>query len=149
MHPTAVCAARILEEHPHPALRLAELLPGVAERVDRTLTAERLRNVLAEHPDRFKLLDPWRGPWRTGPSGTGAPDDPERLADPFGDVWVVLLGEPASARPDPRAPTVTLRESVRWLARSVDPCSAVDVSRWYAIVLTERASREAVARRAA
>jgi hypothetical protein len=42
-----------------------------------------------------------------------------------------------------------LRETVRWLGRGVDPRSAREVSRWYAIALAERALREAVAKRAA
>jgi len=149
MNPIAACAAAVLESHPHPALRLAELLAPVADRVDRTLTSGRLRSALDEHPDRFKLLDPWRGPWRSDPSGGGAPDDPERQRDPLGDVWVVLLTEPTAPPAGAKAPAATLRESVRWLARTVDPRSGVDVSRWYAIALTERATRQAVARRAA
>lgn len=149
MNPIATYAATVLEHHPSPALRLTELREPVADRVDRNLTIARLRAALAEHPDRFKLLDPWQGPWRSGAAGAGAPDDPARMRDPEGDVWVVLLSEPHAGAVALPSTALTLRESVRWLARSVDPRSSVDVSRWYAIALTERASRRAVARRAA
>jgi hypothetical protein len=42
-----------------------------------------------------------------------------------------------------------LRESVRWIGRSVDGRSTLEVGRWYAIALAEREARRALARRAA
>lgn len=135
MNPIAVYAENTLRRHAHPALRLGELVDMVGERVDRSLDAARLRAILEGYPDRFRILDPWRGPWRTE-------------TEPQSDVWVVAIGEPGG--PPPGAPAaLKLRESVRWLGRGIDPRSRTDVSRWYAIALAERAVREAVARRAA
>lgn len=141
MNPIAAFADSTLRQHPHPALRLRELVALVAERVDRTLDCARLRAVLEGYPERFRILDPWRGPWRSArvPSG----DEPPQL-----DVWVVAVAEPGD--PPGGAPSaVKLRESVRWLGRGIDPRSPSDVGRWYAIALSERAVREAVLRRAA
>lgn len=140
MNPIAICAEQELRAHTHPALRLFELVDLVAERIDRSLDAARLRAVLEEHPDRFRVLEPWCGPWRPG-----TPDHGPRKA---GEAWVVGITDPGNAPDAPQA-ALKLRESVRWLGRGVDPRSSIEVSRWYAIVLAERAAREAVVRRAA
>lgn len=140
MNPIVLCAEQALRAHTHPALRLSELVELIAGRVDRGLDARRLRAVLEEHPERFRLLEPWAGPWR--PDGT-----PRRPAQPE-DAWVVVVTDPDDPPDAPRS-ALRLRESVRWLSRGIDQRSAIDVSRWYAIVLSERAVREAVARRAA
>ena len=142
MNPIVMCAESALRQHPHPALRLSELVQLVAERVDRTLDEHRLRSALESHPDRFRLLDPWRGPWR----GTLARDSRDARSS---DVWVVAVVDPTQPQDHPGAAALKLRESVRWLGRGVDPRSPHEVSRWYAIVLAERAIREAVVRRAA
>ena len=142
MHPIASCAERTLREHVHPALRFSELIELVAELMDRTLDVPRLRAILQGHPDRFRILDPWQGPWR---SVVG-----DHVAEARGHgAWVVLVTDPGDPPAEPRAAAVKLRESVRWLARGIDPRSATEVSRWYAIALAERAAREAVVRRAA
>lgn len=162
MNPIATCAVSFMEGHPHPALRLSELLPAVADQADRSLTLDRLRQALAEHPDSFRLLDPWKGPWRSAaparseiPSmGVGYAGRPARRgdgrdADRTGDIWVVLLTEAAGSAGPSIDAHLTLRESVRWLARCIDTRSALSVSRWYAIALAERESRRALARRSA
>lgn len=141
MNPIAACAEKALREHLHPALRLSELVALVAERLDRTLDAPRLRAALEDHPDRFRILDPWRGPWRTVLPGA-------RDAHPL-DVWIVAVTDPGGPPRDDRSAVVKLRESVRWLGRGVDPRSPSEVGRWYAILMAERAVRRAVARRAA
>src|SRR5688572_12431914 len=141
MNPIAAFAESTLRQHPHPALRLRELLELVAERVDRTLDGPRLRGILEAYPDRFRILDPWRGPWRTALAR-------DHAGSPALDVWIVAVGD--STDPPQGAPVaIKLRESVRWLGRGIDPRSPRCVSRWYAIALAERAAREAVARRAA
>lgn len=142
MNPIAVCAESTLRQHPHPALRLSELVALVAARVDRTLDESRLRSILDRYPDRFRLLDPWRGPWRAVlPEGSDEA--------PAGDVWVVAVVDPTQPPDHPGAVALKLRESVRWLGRGIDPRSCHEVSRWYAIALSERAVREAIVRRAA
>ncbi len=64
------------------------------------------------------------------------------------DTWVVAVQGPDTPPDAPRA-AVRLRESVRWVALGMDARSRIEVSRWYAIALAERAAREAVTRRAA
>jgi hypothetical protein len=140
VNPIASCADQALRSHTHPALKLSELVDIVARRVDRGLDARRLRAILEEYPERFRLLEPWSGPWR--------PDEAPRVPQQPEEAWVVAVGDPDEPPDTPRS-ALKLRESVRWLARGIDERSAVDVSRWYAIVLAERAAREAVARRAA
>jgi len=142
MNPIASQAEAVLKQHPHPALRISELIDLIADQVDRSLDATRLRTALKQHPDRFRVLDPWRGPWR---SVLEAPQWSE-LAD---DGWVVLVTDPIPHPAGADRTLTTMRESVRWLARNVDPRSASEVSEWYAIVLAERATRRAIARRAA
>lgn len=139
MNPIATYVVRFMEAHPHPALRLSELLAPVADAVDRSLSVERLEEALSEYPDTFRILDPWKGPWSTADLG----------APVAGGAWVVLLDEPSPSSPPMRGAVGTLRESVRWLARTIDARSALSVSRWYAIALSERESRKALARRAA
>jgi hypothetical protein len=142
MDPIASLAEHTLLRSAHPALRLSELLESVAEALDRSLDAKRLRAILESHPERFRVLEPWRGRWV---SPAGAPASADRLDE----AWVVAIGQPDDP-PDGSTPTaINLRESVRWLARGVDPRSNADVSRWYAIVLSERDVRSALTRRAA
>jgi len=141
MHPIAAAAEAALRQHVHPALRLHELLELVAECVDRTLDVPRLRAILEAYPDRFRVLDPWCGRWR-GPFTAEVGETSRGI-----EVWVIGVTESA---PPPGAPTaLKLRESVRWLARGVDPRSSSEVGRWYAIALSERAVRSAITRRAA
>ena len=141
MHPIAAFAENTLRAHSHPALRLRELVDLVAQRVDRSLDGARLRAILDAYPDRFRILDPWRGPWRSVLSDD--PDDP-----PMADVWVVAVAPPDHPPGGPPV-AVKLRETVRWLGRGIDPRAPREGSRWYAIALAERALREAVVKRAA
>ncbi|MGD2047061.1 MAG: hypothetical protein PVJ80_05045 [Gemmatimonadota bacterium] len=147
MDPIASLAERTLLKSAHPALKLSELLAFVSERLDRSLDARRLRAILERHPDHFRVLEPWRGRWAlpareavSGESVSGdRPDEP----------WVVAIGHPDDPPDGPTPVALNLRESVRWLARGVDPRSNREVSRWYAIALSERAVRSTLARRAA
>ncbi len=141
MNPIAAFAETALREHAHPALRLYELVDLVAQRVDRSIDRTRLRAILESYPDHFRILDPWRGPWRSVLSL-------DAHAGRACDVWVVAVTPPD--RPPGGPPVaVKLRETVRWLGRGIDPRSPREVSRWYAIALAERALREAVVKRAA
>jgi len=142
MDPIASLAERTLQRSAHPALKLSELLECVSEALDRSLDAKRLRAILEMHPTRFRVLEPWRGRWAPSAREPLAADRPD-------EAWVVAIGQPDDP-PDGSTPAaLKLRESVRWLARGVDPRSNVDVSRWYAIALSERAVRSALTRRAA
>jgi len=69
MDPIVSCAEQTLRGSAHPALLLSELLEAVAERVDRGLDAARLRGMLEAHPERFRILEPWRGVAQAGAGG--------------------------------------------------------------------------------
>ena len=139
MDAIARCAEAALRIHAHPALRLSELVEIVAEEIDHGLTDTRLRVILDDYPAHFRILEPWHGPWR--PRGSVVQE-----ATP--QAWVVAVGDPGDP-PDTPQTTLRLRESVRWIGRGLDPRSRMEVSRWYAIALAERATREAVVRRVA
>jgi hypothetical protein len=137
MNTIALRAEAALHAHPNPALRLAELLALIAHDVDRSLTSERFRAILEDHPDRFRILDSWSRRWTVRASGAGE-----------GSAWVVAIADPGRPPDGPRS-AVRLRESVRWLARSVDRRSHLEVSRWYAIAMAEREARPILEREAA
>lgn len=140
MNPIVTCAEHVLRVHVHPALRLNELRELVAERVDRGLDIRTLRAMLEEHPELFRVIEPWSGPWRLHDQRRGHGRPPE--------AWVVVITDPGEG-PDTSGAALRLRESVRWLARDLDVRSPLEVGRWYAIVLAEREARLAVVRRAA
>jgi hypothetical protein len=142
MDPIASCAEHTLRQSEHPTLKLSELLESVSETIDRTLDAGRLRAILERHPERFAILEPWKGPWRGTPGTLMAKDGAS-------DPWVVAVTPPDGQPNGTGSSAIKLRESVRWLARGVDPRSPTEVSRWYAIAMAERAARAALARRAA
>jgi hypothetical protein len=146
MDPVVTTAEAVLRRSAEPALRLSELLAQVrAETGTRTLEVPRLRAALESHPDRFRLLDPWRGPWRFVREGDGS--------DARTEPWVVLIGDPGDqGSGDPAAPESVedrLRASVRWLGATLDPTSPGTLARWHAMVLSERRTRPGLVRRAA
>ncbi|GMV05407.1 MAG: hypothetical protein AMXMBFR53_16860 [Gemmatimonadota bacterium] len=123
-------AEQILRRSGAPALRLSRLLealrghPGLPP-----LDGPGLRALLLRHPHRFRVLEPWRGPWRfvAERSGSGGGDD---------EPWVVAVrddGDGAGAELSPVARRV--RASVRWLALSVDPHSGRSLVRWRGLLL--------------
>jgi len=61
------CVDTTLRAHPHPALRLSELVDLVSADVDRSMTPSRLRTILESHPERFRVLDSWEGRWAGRP----------------------------------------------------------------------------------
>ncbi len=145
MDALVLSAEMILRSQVAPALRLTDLLERVrADTGVRNLDAERLRAALELRPDRVRLLDPWRGPWRFVRSGAAPP----RVGEP----WVVVVGDPGDqgAAPDGR-PSVARRlsASVRWLGMSVDARSGRALTRWHRMVVAESAARDVLAKKAA
>lgn len=130
-------AETVLRRHAAPALRLSELLDHVrADTGARGLEESRLRGALELHPDRFRLLDPWRGPWRfVRGQGRGGPHT---------EPWVVLVGDPGGQTGEDAIGSATerrLRDSVRWLALTLDTGSSRAVTRWHSLVMAERRAR--------
>ena len=141
MDPIATCAERTLRRSAHPALTLSELVECVAELLDRTLDAGRLRAILEAHPERFRILEPWTGPWRAPAGGMVAREG-------AGTAWVVSISDPDGPPDDAGPAAAMLRESVRWLARAVDTRSQAEVGRWSALAMAERGIRSTLRRAA-
>ncbi|MDH3271172.1 MAG: hypothetical protein OEN56_07570 [Gemmatimonadota bacterium] len=141
MNQVAQRAETELHSAAHPALRISELLELVADVAGHSMTPAALRSILEARPDRFRILESWG--WRHQDG-----NDPRKRERPFGDVWVVAVRSPERP-PDAPQPATRLRESVRWVALGMDGRSRVEVSRWCAIAMAERATRAAVAHRAA
>ena len=135
MHPIVQRAEALLQSNSHPALQLRELLRLLRPDMDQTLTEARLRTLLGKHPEHIRILESWQGGWRQVAAGS----EPS--------TWVVAVGS-SPPPPDGRHLNHRLRESVRWLGCGMDTRSRTDATRWYAIVLTERATRRALVRRA-
>ena len=145
MDPLVQAVEDALLVHPHPALRLTELVTLLAEKVDRTLTEDRLRRSLDLHPDRFRILETWQGrtpsPGVRGPTGASSSGKSAR-----GDAWVVALGDPPGHDAAEEPAGLRLRESVRWFARGMDGRSVLAAGRWYAVVMEDRQARPLVGR---
>ena len=123
-------AERTLRRSAAPAMHLTDLLRQVrAETGDLSLDADRLQTALHTRPDLFRVLDPWRGPWRFL-------REPEPSARPAElDPWVVVVSDPGDGDGAGRPCMRRLRASVRWLAREVDPRSGRALARWSAMAL--------------
>jgi hypothetical protein len=132
-------AAAALRQHPHPALRLDELLTLVADRLDRNLTRERLRAILEDHPGEFRIIGASVGTWDTSPEC----DAMTRRCGP----WVLSIA-PEPGGTEPPHPVPALRESVRWVGRTIDGRSRMDIGRWDGLAMSERATMRALQRRA-
>ncbi len=130
MDPYLQAAERALRRSSAPALHLTELLHQVrAETRDLSLDASRLATALHTRPDLFRVLDPWRGPWRFL-------RDPESSSRPAElDPWVVVVSDPAEGDGRGRPAIHLMRASVRWLARDIDPRSGCALARWSALAL--------------
>jgi hypothetical protein len=116
-------AAETLARHPAPALPLDELVDQVRDG-GAVVGPEVLLRALEARPDLFRVLDPWRGPWRCTSLRTRA------SCVGRWPQWVVGLG------PHPRAdgPGARLKASLAWLGRTVDDRSVLDLVRWLGMV---------------
>jgi hypothetical protein len=128
-------AAQSLNRHPAAALPLEELSDQVRGGGVAVGTGVLLR-ALEARPDLFRVLDPWRGPWRPGTRptdakarqrGSGAPG---AAPDPAGARWVVGLGRATLDRD----PVGRLKASVAHLGRTLDERSVTDLARWLGMV---------------
>lgn len=143
MENLADLAARAAQRHPAPALHvreLATLVQGSGARVPEAI----LLRALATEPGRFRLVDPWRGPWstlrrRSGPAGR----EPSRVSGAAAPRLEVFEGpsvvpEPGDTpwSPGPAAVVLGLmRQTLVRLGWRVDESSPVDLARWYQLVL--------------
>lgn len=79
-----------------------------------------LLRVLEARPDLFRVLDPWRGPWRS---------TSRRAASRACATWVVGLGRSRESG----GAAARLKASPAHLRRTVDERSVKDLARWLEI----------------
>ena len=102
---------------------------------------------LRSRPELFRLLDPWRGPWRmlrrAGARASTLTSHP--LGGTSDDPWVLLLEPPTDSELDP--PLRMLQESTLAAGRSVDEHSVTALARWLRMTLEEADVAPALRRR--
>jgi hypothetical protein len=136
MDPYLRAAECALRRSAAPALHLSELLRQVrCETRDLSLDGPRLQAGLLGRPDTFRVLDPWRGPWRFLRDEEQAPRSPDL------DPWVVVVSDPADGDGVGHPSTRRLQACVRWLARDVDPRSGRALARWSVLVMSAEETR--------
>ena len=116
-------AAQSLARHRAPALPVDQLVHQVKDS-GAAVGQDILLRELKARPDLFRVLDPWRGPWRSAS---------RRAAGEARTTWVVGLTrcgecEGTSAR---------LKASLAHLGRTVDERSVTDLARWLGMVREE------------
>lgn len=137
-------AYRILARHPAPALPFRELHRQVAlARAGPTPTAGTLLARIRSRRRRFRILDPWRGPWEVLRS---RPDDATRRALRDAGLalepWVTTADPDGRAQPGAAGSTVPLlRTTMHHLSLAIDPDSASALARWILLLREERAIR--------
>jgi hypothetical protein len=126
-----------------PALALSRLVEEVRTATGyQSLEPSALLDGLRRHPDRFKILDPGKGPWRFVAGGSRS-----QPAEP----WVVSLDDPESPPEGHLADRLErrLRESVRSVAVALDADSPREILRWHAMALASTSLAEFFRREAA
>lgn len=134
-------AAQAATRHPAPALRIRDLA-RIVQQSGAGVSDTVLLAALRRDPGRFRLVDPWRGPWSTlrrNTSPMGDSDDPRNdgttssLLD--GPRLVPAPGS-KSWSPGPSAPTIQrMRQTMIRLGWRIDDSSPTDLARWHRLVL--------------
>lgn len=144
METVADATCRAVARHPVPALSSAELHELVRRETGGPIPGpELLVQRIRHQPERFRVLDPWRGPWRPLRSGSRlrpVPACPLAGAG-IGSGWWVVPGGEGSAEAEPDRLCRTLRQTLASLGRGVDGESVTALTRWVGMVLEARATR--------
>ncbi len=109
---------------------------------------------LRRHPRLFRVVDPWRGPWRTVPamrrSGDGSADPtrghPSLHVSRGLRVGAMVVPIDVEWHEGGRGLTRRLRECVYRLGRSVDVESPVAVARWARLIRGAAATQRRLGR---
>lgn len=140
-------ARRVLERHPSPALPYTELHRLIcAERPGPRPDPDFLLRRIRSRRDLFRVVDPWRGPWRrlTASPEAGRYRTALAAAGLPVDLWVVAA-EAAEGREDVaevrRSFTARVRRTVLDLSRRVDANSPRAMARWIRLLGEQRALR--------
>ena len=131
MQSTADLAVHILARTPARALPVSHLSHLIGQEVGGAgVGHEFVVRAVRARPNLFRLLDPWRGPWRV--SGRKSPERSPITSSPLGGVpdelWVLLLEPPTDSELDP--PMRMLQESMLAAGRRVDEHSVTALARW-------------------
>ena len=113
-------AAQSLAHHRAPALPVDQLVHHVKDG-GATVGPDILLRALEARPDLFRVLDPWRGPWRSAS---------RRAAGQARTTWVVGLGRCSESE----GTAARLKASLAHLGRTVDERSVTDLARWLGMV---------------
>jgi hypothetical protein len=138
---------QLLTRHPAPALDLGEVV-RLIEREDPLLARdeESVFRLIRSRPDLFRVLDPWRGAWRTLAEGMVVARGSAETTAGWGQQkrpWIVALPPSTEQVGTDQHPLVgRLRESLVWLARALDHDSVAALSRWSLLVREETELRE-------
>ena len=113
-------AAQSLAEHRPPALPLDQLVHQVKDG-GAAVGPDILLRALEARPDLFRVLNPWRGPWRSVS---------RRAAGRARAVWVVGLARGRESG----GTAARLKASLAHLGWTVDEQSVTDLARWLGMV---------------
>lgn len=133
MDATCELAARVLTRAPSRSMPVSRLRLLMEAESGTPHDYEHVLRCLSARPARFRMLDPWRGPWRTCEPRPPrfAPTDSDALIS--NGPWVLLLDPPQEVGLDP--PVRRLQESLAAAGRGVDTDSATAMARWVRITL--------------
>ena len=112
MQSTADLAVHVLARTPARTLPISHLSHLIEQEADGTgVGQEFVIQAVRARPNLFRMLNPWRGPWRA--SGRMGSEGSEFTSSQLGGVadepWVLLLEPPTDSELDP--PLRTLQES--------------------------------------
>lgn len=131
MQSTTDLAVHILAGTPARTLPLSQLSHLIEREVGWARVGhESVIQAVQARPNLFRLLNPWRGPWRgsgrTGSKGSTSTSSP--LAGVADEPWVLLLEPPTDSELEP--PLRMLQESMLAAGRRVDERSVTALARW-------------------
>ncbi len=131
MQSTTDLAVQILARTPARTLPISHLIHLMEQEAGGAgVGHEFVVQAVRARPNLFRLLDPWRGPWRvpkrTGPGGSTLGSRP--LGGATDEPWVLLLEPPTDSELDP--PLRMLQESMLAAGRRVDEHSVTALARW-------------------
>ena len=132
MQSTVDLAVHILGRTPARALPISHLSQLIGQDADGAGVGQELvAQAVRARPNLFRMLDPWRGPWRVS-GRRGSPDGSAFTSSQLGGVadepWVLLLEPPTDSELDP--PLRILQESTLAAGRRVDEHSVTALARW-------------------
>ncbi len=130
MRQNADVAEQILQRLTVPALRLDRLADAVEQGSGASVGGHAvLLQELRARPERFRILNPWIGPWRTA----------MRRQEGGGFLpWVIALRGPRTPRASGCRSLESMTESLRAIAARLDPGCPTSVARCLGLLVAGR-----------